>query len=199
MCHALIRIVCYVCEREISTRTKLIDCLPIVSRPVWGSATSNLEHHRAKRFKQNTLCPECGEWRGSKEFHATDNNHGGEKTKESSPSSDDSGNQSNESNETRSREGKPKMAGGPHCCGEEVESRTSVVKRKILALWCLHGLLNCISTLYIGGFLLHFSRISTANTSHSIQPEFRSRSPEKIVHSVAKVVTLHPVEGKHFA
>lgn len=125
MCHAIIRTVCYVCEKEMGTRTKPIDCLPIVSRPAWGSAISNLEHHRAKRFKQTKLCSECGEWHELRDSTAEDNL----KAEESSPSGDEPGERLNNSKGLevgRNREAEP-------ASNETAGDGISVFQRKISA------------------------------------------------------------------
>jgi hypothetical protein len=61
MCHTITRTVCEHCGDQIGDAVlQPIPCLHSVRRPAWGSNVSNLEQHRAKRYKRTRgLCDEC--------------------------------------------------------------------------------------------------------------------------------------------
>ncbi|KAK4450623.1 hypothetical protein QBC34DRAFT_379331 [Podospora aff. communis PSN243] len=61
MCHTITRTVCEHCGDQIGDAVlQPIPCLQSVRRPAWGSNISNIEQHRAKRYKRTRgLCDEC--------------------------------------------------------------------------------------------------------------------------------------------
>jgi len=61
MCHTITRNVCEGCSAQIGDAViREVACFAAVFRPAWGSGVSQIEQHRAKRYRRTKgLCEAC--------------------------------------------------------------------------------------------------------------------------------------------